>query len=122
METSVQECIARDEQRAKKVGEGVIRRMHRQFLKQAAYMPSRIKALPRAILCDLDGTLALLNGRNPFDASTCDADLLNEPVANVLRNYKQLGFTIILLSGREDRYKPQPCNSWSSMVSYTTGC
>ncbi len=63
------------------------------------------KTLPKAILCDLDGTLALLNGRNPFDASTCDADLLNEPVANVLRNYKQLGFTIILLSGREDRYK-----------------
>ena len=62
-------------------------------------------SLRKAILCDLDGTLALLNGRNPFDASTCAADLLNEPVANVLRNYKQLGYAIILLSGREDVYR-----------------
>jgi hypothetical protein len=31
--------------------------------------------------------------------------LLNEPVANILKNYKNIGHTIILLSGREDRYK-----------------
>jgi hypothetical protein len=61
--------------------------------------------LPKAIICDLDGTLCLMNGRNPFDASKCDADLLNEPVANVLRNYKQLGYAILLVSGREDRFR-----------------
>jgi predicted kinase len=61
--------------------------------------------LPKAILCDLDGTLALMNGRNPFDASTCENDLLNEPVANVLKNYKKLDYKIILVSGREDRFK-----------------
>ncbi|MCD0474689.1 AAA family ATPase [Flavobacterium sp. EDS] len=61
--------------------------------------------LPKAIICDLDGTLALMNGRNPFDASKCDQDELNEPVANVLRNYKKLGYEILLVSGREDRYK-----------------
>ena len=64
-------------------------------------------ALPKAILCDLDGTLALMNGRNPFDASTCEHDLLNEPVANVLKNYNSLGYKIVLVSGREDRYKEQ---------------
>lgn len=61
--------------------------------------------LPKAIICDLDGTLCLMNGRNPFDASKCDEDLLNEPVANVLRNYKKLGYAILLVSGREDRFK-----------------
>ncbi len=62
-------------------------------------------SLPKAIICDLDGTLALMNGRNPFDASRCDEDLLNEPVANTLKNYHQLGYKIILLSGREEKYK-----------------
>jgi predicted kinase len=61
--------------------------------------------LPKAIICDLDGTLALMNGRNPFDASRCDEDLLNNPVANVLINYKNLGYKIILLSGREDKFE-----------------
>ena len=60
--------------------------------------------LPKAIICDLDGTLALMNGRNPFDASRCDADLLNEPVANLLKNYHQLRYKILLVSGREDRF------------------
>ena len=61
--------------------------------------------LQKAIICDLDGTLALMNGRNPFDASKCDEDLLNEPVANTLINYKKLGYSIILLSGREEKFR-----------------
>lgn len=63
------------------------------------------ETLPKAIICDLDGTLALMNGRNPFDASKCDEDLLNVPVANVLKNYHQLGYKILLVSGREDKFK-----------------
>lgn len=105
METTLAECIARDEVREKKVGEQVIRKMHRQFFDDAAMYATQDTGLPKAILCDLDGTLALLNGRNPFDASGCDADLLNQPVANVLRSYKQLGYKVLLLSGREDKYK-----------------
>jgi hypothetical protein len=46
-----------------------------------------------------------MNGRNPFDASKCDEDELNNPVANVLRNYKKLGYKILLVSGREDQYR-----------------
>lgn len=63
--------------------------------------------LPKAIICDLDGTLALLNGRNPFDASTCEEDEPNVPVVNMVKNYKSLGYNIILASGRTDTYKPQ---------------
>ncbi|PSK94331.1 putative kinase [Taibaiella chishuiensis] len=105
METSISECIERDEARAKPVGENVIRRMHRQFLDAAMMYNEQDASLPKAILCDLDGTLALLNGRDPYNASGCDADLLNTPVANVLRNYKQFGYQVILVSGREDTYK-----------------
>ncbi|WP_262916270.1 MULTISPECIES: phosphatase domain-containing protein [Flavobacterium] len=78
-----------------------IKKIRRKDLEYGAQDTS----LPKAIICDLDGTLALMNGRNPFDASKCDEDLLNEPVANILKNYKNIGHTIILLSGREDKYK-----------------
>lgn len=66
----------------------------------------RIFKVP-AIICDLDGTLALLNGRNPYDASRCDEDVLNEPVAKVLRLFARNGYSIILLSGRENKYRVQ---------------
>ncbi len=45
----------------------------------------------------MDGTLALMNGRNAFDASRCEED--------VLKNYKNLGYKIILRSGREDKFE-----------------
>ena len=63
------------------------------------------KSLTRAIICDLDGTLALMDGRNPFDAAHCDEDRLNEPVAEVLKNYSKNGYDILLVSGREDKFR-----------------
>jgi len=60
--------------------------------------------LKPAIICDLDGCLALLNGRSPFKPATCDEDLLNEPVASVVRWAFDNGNKIIFMSGREARY------------------
>lgn len=79
-------------------------------------IPQRVKApeavytaqdesLPKAVICDLDGTLSLLNGRDPYNAATCDNDLLNAPVASVLQMAKAQGYKVILLSGREDKYR-----------------
>lgn len=62
------------------------------------------EGLPKAIICDLDGTLALLNGRSAYDASKCDEDKLNVPVAKVLSLFKQADYNILLVSGREDKY------------------
>jgi len=103
--TDVAVCLERDALREKPVGEKVIRKMHRQFFKDSPEYCAQNPNLPKAIICDLDGTLALMNGRNPFDAIKCDEDEINNPVANVLRNYKKLGYNILLVSGREDRYK-----------------
>lgn len=62
--------------------------------------------LPHAILCDLDGTLAFMNGRDPYDASTCENDLLNEPVGLVVRTF-QPTHAILFLSGRSAKHRPQ---------------
>lgn len=115
----LEELYERNEKRTRKVPKKVIENMYHQLqgLKQKFdFKPiKRVQKeleycqqdpnLPKAIICDLDGTLALMNGRNPFDASTCDQDLLNEPVSNLLKNYKKLGYKILLVSGREDKYK-----------------
>ena len=64
----------------------------------------------KAIICDLDGTLALLNGRSPYDASRAEEDLLNDPVANLIEVYahqKLHDIDLILMSGRDDVYRPQ---------------
>ena len=108
----LEECIKRDLSRPNSVGEKAIRKMYKQFLQEGGddrkvvYM-EQDKDLPKALICDLDGTLALMNGRNPFDASTCDEDLLNEPVYNVVKNHASLGYKVILLTGRHDTHKPQ---------------
>lgn len=63
--------------------------------------------LPQAIICDLDGTLALLNGRDPYDASSCGDDVLNEPVAHIVRTYAGLGVAVIIVSGRNVRHRKE---------------
>ncbi len=95
-------CIKRDLKRAASVGEKVIRQMYSQFLKPKEEPIEFIEGLPSAVICDLDGTLCLLNGRNPYDASTCENDGLNKVVATLIKDKN-----VILVSGREDKYMEQ---------------
>ena len=109
MHVDIDTCIERDLKRANSVGERVIRRMWSQYLTWHAddHKDKVIQNenLPKAILCDMDGTLALLNGRSPYNASTSDEDLLNEPVAEIVKRFQEGGHQIIFLTGREERYR-----------------
>jgi predicted kinase len=70
--------------------------------KQVKYVPG----LPDAVMCDLDGTLALIGERNVYDADECDIkDAINEPVADVVKLYAQSGRHIIFCSGRIEKYR-----------------
>lgn len=115
-EIDLQEAIARDAQRARPVGRKVILQMYQQFYAakteddktgRGPHYIAQDQSLPTAIICDLDGTLAIIHHRNPFDASTCEADLLNEPIAEIVKTYYDKGDQIILLSGRTDDYKAE---------------
>jgi len=105
----LEECIKRDLTRLHSVGESRIRQIHKQFIaeKPLENILEQDDSLPKAIICDLDGTLCLMNGRNPYNGKECEDDLLNVPVANILSRYEKLGYQIILLSGRHDTYKPE---------------
>lgn len=66
--------------------------------------------MKKAIICDLDGTLALIDHRDPYDASKCEEDALNNPIGNIIEVYthqRLYDIAIIFVSGREDKYKPQ---------------
>ena len=55
---------------------------------------------PTAVICDLDGTLALIGDRDPYAAQKCSVDTVNEPVAMVLKWARAAGHAILLVSGR----------------------
>ena len=69
--------------------------------------------MKKAIICDLDGTLALKHdGRSWYDASTSDLDNPNEPVLALLRFVQEANWhglnqeqncQIIFLSGRQEK-------------------
>ena len=61
-----------------------------------------VAALPRAILVDLDGTLALLTERGPYDYLRCHLDVVNEPVKQVVLAYRACYGKVLIISGRED--------------------
>lgn len=58
------------------------------------------KSMPTAILCDIDGTLAHMVGRSPYDGSRVDEDKLDETIARLLDRLNDK-YKIILMSGRE---------------------
>ncbi len=98
-------CIKRDLQRFNSVGEKVIRDMYNQFIAPPRNpKPLHNPDLPDAIICDLDGTLALIGDRSPYDGASCDKDFVNEPVRSILQTS---GHAIVFVSGREDKSKPQ---------------
>lgn len=128
METSLEECLARDEVREKKVGRDVIMRMYNDHIakeklptnttkktidlsKRGPHYQPQDDTLPPAILCDLDGTLAIIHDRSPFDSVRCETDLLNEPIAEIVKNYAASGVKIILMSGRDEAAR-RPTINW----------
>ena len=90
--------------------------------------------LPRAVIADLDGTLSLFNcrkkgkvqmrapgahTRNPYDASNCDLDSLNEPLAEILKYMSDFGGChIIFCTGRDAKYKKQTEAFLNKYINY----
>lgn len=111
-EVSLEECIRRDLTRNRSVGEQVIRSMYKKFIDKTLQHPTPLvqdTTLPKAIICDLDGTLAILD-RNPYHTAECEADRVNQPIANMVKTYKKLGYQILIVSGRQDKYLPESKN------------
>jgi len=57
--------------------------------------------MQKAIICDIDGTLAIMSDRSPYDYEKSINDTLNKPVAEILGKFART-HTIILVTGREE--------------------
>lgn len=118
LDVPIEVCIERDANRAQPVGETVIRNLaksHRGATKGGWKLdddwmnlwpdikPAQMNPwAPFAVVCDLDGTLALHATRGPYDTSKLETDELNIAVAETLFKYYMQGTKIILLSGRAE--------------------
>lgn len=101
LETPVEECIRRDLLRLKSVGKDVIMKMYNQFVRATEQKIEHNPNLPDAIIVDMDGTLALMGDRSPYDVSKCDQDPPNYPVLETVLKW-QGDREVIIMSGRTD--------------------
>lgn len=114
----LQVAVERDARRAlgggRGVGEDVIQSFYQRYIRNGKfppfpetlrdpvvfpkYEPNHSK--PWAILVDIDGTLAIHNGRSPYDDSLIHTDLVDEVVRDLVNRHKH-DHKIIVMSGRD---------------------
>lgn len=111
-------AIKRDAARDRVVGEDVIRKMYKAFVQDRrdaaagkhVYVPNvdhnvtpyvPVSGTPKAIIVDVDGTLAKMDGRSPFDWSRVLEDKPNTPVIEAVKAAAAAGYKIIVCSGRD---------------------
>lgn len=114
---SVDESVERDANRERSVGEEAIRAMALRFTRKGQLQPVSDDAFdaepgiepyqskpgtPAAIMVDIDGTLALMGDRSPYDLTRCSGDTPNHAVIEAVRVARAAGVRVIYCSGRED--------------------
>jgi predicted kinase len=118
----LEECLRRDDIRRQEgksnlsgaVGQAVIRGMHERYLKGRklplaipevtqfdieVYEPDTSK--PEAIIVDIDGTLATMSGRSPYEWDRVHEDSPVAAVIDAVRSARSSGHEILVTSGRD---------------------
>lgn len=100
------ECIERDSKRGdKSVGAKVIQRMYDKYLKPKE--PEYSDDKQNCYIFDIDGTLAKMNGRSPYDYTKVDTDIPNHNITMIARLLAQSGLPILVVSGRDGSCMPE---------------
>lgn len=121
MQVPIEECFKRDLQREHPVGKDVIERMYYQWWEQywrANKNPNDNNNGPEAIICDLDGTLAIFpDGANPYERDFTQ-DEVNRPVLCTISQMRGGRWRIIFMSGREEKAREQT-EQWLAKYAIT---
>jgi predicted kinase len=124
-------CLERNRGRQGEVPDQVIKDMyHKYVVSDAINWPNSVTqpqvekvmrdySLPLAILCDLDGTLALhVGNRSPYDTAKCGEDVINEPIRGLINLYDDRDIAqIIYMTGRDEEFR-EITETWL----YDKGC
>lgn len=112
----IEECIERDSKRDRVVGADVIRKMAKSVEKLKPWVLPEVPViekydndqdLPEVIICDIDGTIALMNGRSPYEFDKVHTDLPNYPVTALVSRLANEGHKIIFMSGRGEESRTE---------------
>jgi predicted kinase len=116
--TDVEECKRRDHQRmlegGRYVGDHVIDKIAKRW-PQSKWSIVKVKPKPTAeieeyipnlhsipaIIVDIDGTLAHMDGRSPFDYSQVHTDLIDTTIRDLVNREHARGTHILICSGRD---------------------
>lgn len=108
-EIPYKEALERDSKRARPVGKKVIDRFYRMYCPHLMHKlkDDRLVKEPNpdfipAVICDIDGTVSLRNGRSPFDYSKVKEDTFDPRMREVLMKFINSHIPILFVSGRED--------------------
>ncbi len=108
-EIPYKEALERDSKRARPVGKKVIDRFYRMYcphlmhkLKDDRLVKEPNPDFIQAVICDIDGTVSLRNGRSPFDYSKVKEDTFDPRMREVLMKFINSHIPILFVSGRED--------------------
>ena len=110
------ECLRRDAERPadEQVGEQDIRRMYVRYLRNRSlplpipiadppdvpYVPDQ--HLPPAVLVDIDGTVATMGDRGPYDWHRVGEDEPNQAVIDAVRAMHAAGNSVVFCTGRDE--------------------
>lgn len=115
---SLETAIERDSKRERKVGEHVIRKMFKDYKNlldshplqniskkhehEDKFIPlKQDTSLEEAVIFDIDGNIASMGRRSPFDWDKVDVDDPIDVVIEQIKLHKTLDRTILLVSGRD---------------------
>lgn len=114
-------CLERNTARENPVPDDVILRMHQKYLAGrtlplpvperptestvagSRYIPD--PSLPRAVMVDIDGTVAIHGSRDPYDTSRYHEDTANAPVVAAVRAMARAGHEVVFCSGRDEDFR-----------------
>lgn len=102
-ELTIDELWKRDLNRKNSVGHQVIAKQYAQFRKEfPLYQLTPVDDKPKAVIFDVDGTLARMNGkRGPFEWDKVGNDEPNMILFYTMKSLYEQGYKIIIMSGRD---------------------
>lgn len=123
----LEECIRRDIDRPEedRVGEQTIRRQYDRYLAGKKLPlpvphvkpgePARVYAppsdAPQVVLVDIDGTVALIGARSPYEMNRVSEDRPNQAVIAAVRAMHAAGYGVVYCSGRDESCR-DPTEAW----------
>lgn len=98
-------AVKRDIQRSNPVGAFVIAQQIEKYWSQfkQQYVPN--KELPKAVIVDLDGTLAHMKDRMPYDWHKVGTDVVDDIIRDIITGMKDMDYKIVIISGRDGSAK-----------------